>query len=213
MKSTKLKFYAILLWGMVVYAIVLLTYCTYRGIYSDSAEAISAYGSILGASGTFFTAIVAAYFVHDWKNQHNLQILANEAKEAFHLYYNQRDIIHNFRYQIESLINNNYLPHTSEHSIALDFQQKFIIVYNNDKEKLSAFCYLSEGQDLYNITIQYGEKIQEVEKILAKKANSSFSTTTFLNLSSSPEFLQIFQSLEDLNQKVLQKLKSYIFFN
>lgn len=74
MFKNKINFFAILLWGIVIYSIALLTYCTMRTVFNDSADAISAFGSLLGALGAFFATIVAAYLYNDWKEAHNKNI-------------------------------------------------------------------------------------------------------------------------------------------
>ncbi|WP_216069486.1 hypothetical protein, partial [Acinetobacter junii] len=89
----------------------------------------------------------------------------------------------------------------------------FINSYNIDKGKMSSFCYLSKGQNLYNITDQYHNKIQDIANQLGEKQKKPFSSTTFLDELSSLEFLEYFKSLEKENGKVLEGLRSYIFFN
>ncbi|WP_323126743.1 hypothetical protein [Acinetobacter haemolyticus] len=73
MKSKKDNFYVVLLWGVVIYAIALLTYCTMKNVFTASSEYISAFGSILGACGAFFAAFVAAYLFNDWKTSAKYQ--------------------------------------------------------------------------------------------------------------------------------------------
>ncbi|ENX63609.1 hypothetical protein F885_00351 [Acinetobacter higginsii] len=71
MNSNKSTFYVVLLWGVVIYAVALLTYCTMKNVFSASADFISAFGSILGACGALFAAFVAAYLFNDWREIHN----------------------------------------------------------------------------------------------------------------------------------------------
>jgi hypothetical protein len=74
MKSDKSTFYAILLWGVVIYAIALLIYCTLRNYSADSKDFISDFGSIVGGIGTFFAAFVAAYLFNDWREEKNFDL-------------------------------------------------------------------------------------------------------------------------------------------
>lgn len=83
MQSKKYNFYVVLLWGVVIYAISLLTYCTMKYVFSASSDNISAFGSILGACGAFFAAFVAAYLFNDWKEQHNKQVQNNLSLQVF----------------------------------------------------------------------------------------------------------------------------------
>ncbi|WP_155120878.1 hypothetical protein [Acinetobacter calcoaceticus] len=69
MKSKKVNLSLVILWGVVAYAIALLTYCTMNNFLNSSADDISAFGSILGACGAFFAAFVATYLFNDWKVQ------------------------------------------------------------------------------------------------------------------------------------------------
>ncbi|MDO7539729.1 hypothetical protein Q5M52_10700 [Acinetobacter nosocomialis] len=73
MKSKKLNLSLVILWGVVAYAIALLTYCTMNNFFHSSADDISAFGSILGACGAFFAAFVATYLFNDWKEQQKHQ--------------------------------------------------------------------------------------------------------------------------------------------
>lgn len=68
-KSRNEIFLVVLLWSVVVYAVALLTFCTKKYVFEDGAEFISAFGTYLGAIGTFFAACVAAYLFTDWKDQ------------------------------------------------------------------------------------------------------------------------------------------------
>lgn len=69
MENKKEILSVVVLWGVVAYAIVLLTFCTIKYVFDGSAEFISAFGACLGAMGTFFAACVAAYLFTDWKDQ------------------------------------------------------------------------------------------------------------------------------------------------
>lgn len=69
MRNKKEIFSVVLLWGVVAYAIALLSFCTMKNIYGTTADNISAFGSYLGAIGAFFAAFVAVYLFSDWKVQ------------------------------------------------------------------------------------------------------------------------------------------------
>lgn len=83
MKSKKVILFSVLLWGMVAYAVALLTYYSLKIFFSTSADFISAFGSILGACAAFFAAFVAAYLFNDWKEQHNKQVTNTLALQAY----------------------------------------------------------------------------------------------------------------------------------
>ncbi|MDE1667349.1 hypothetical protein [Acinetobacter nosocomialis] len=198
------------IFGIVV-SICFMLIVILKSFYGEIIE-ITFIKDIFSIGATLAAALIAISLYNDWKEQHNLKILAQEAKDAFHLFHLQRNIIHNFKYQMIRIINEESNEKISEKNIALEFQQKLIATYNVDKDKMSAFCFLSEGQSIFDITMQYYDEINESDKKLAAKANQLYSDTRFLDKKSSKEFLRIFKSLEDKNTAILKELKSYIFF-
>lgn len=80
-KEKVLEFF---LWGIVAYAVAILTYFTFK-IFNYGEDSISAFGSVLSAVATFFAAYVAVMLFTNWKEQHNKTILAEEAKIIFKL--------------------------------------------------------------------------------------------------------------------------------
>lgn len=91
MNRRKVNLSAVILWGVVAYAIALLTYCTMNKFLksSTSADDISAFGSILGACGAFFAAFVATYLFNDWKVQHNKNLERDAAFKALSIIESQ----------------------------------------------------------------------------------------------------------------------------
>ncbi|WP_395459952.1 hypothetical protein [Acinetobacter baumannii] len=195
----------------IVISICFMLIVILKSFYGQIIE-ISFIKDIFSIGATLATALIAISLYNDWKEQHNLKILAQEAKDAFHLFHLQRNIIHNFKYQMIGIINEESNEKISEKNIALEFQRKLIAAYNVDKDKMSAFCFLSEGQSIFDITMQYYDEINESDKKLAAKANQLYSDTRFLDKNSSKDFLRIFISLEDKNTAILKELKSYILF-
>ncbi|AXX44125.1 hypothetical protein Aba10324_03720 [Acinetobacter baumannii] len=183
-----------------------------KSFYAQKID-ISFIKDIFSIGTTLAASLIAISLFNDWKEQHNLQVLAHEAKEAFHLFHLQRDIIHNLKYQISGIISGENKVNISEKTIAVVFQEKLIKAYNLDKDKMSAFCFLSEGQNLYDITMEYYKAIHEIGDKLVEKANQPFSDTRFLDKHSSIEFLAFIESLEAKNTNILKELKSYIFFH
>lgn len=201
---------AICIFGIVISTCMMLIVIL-KSFYGQTID-ISFIKDIFSIGATLAAALIAISLFNDWKEQHNLQILAQEAKEAFHLFHIQRNVIHNFKFDIEGIISGENQVKVSENNLAKDFQKQLIAAYNVDKDKMSSFCFLSEGQNLHTITMQYYNEIQRIDEELAAKANRSFSDTRFLDKHSSPEFLLLFKSLEEKNSNILNELKSYIFF-
>lgn len=83
MKQRKITLTVVLIGGVAAYAIAFLTYFTLKYWLNNSADNISAFGSILGAVGAFFAAFIATYLFNDWKDQHNKQVQNTFAIQVF----------------------------------------------------------------------------------------------------------------------------------
>ncbi|MDC4397385.1 hypothetical protein OHV36_01245 [Acinetobacter baumannii] len=94
MKHRKVTLSEVLLWGVVAYALALLTYCTMKSVLSTSADNISAFGSILGASGAFFAAFVATYLFNDWRLQASFDLKKQHVNEISYLLAQSYDELH-----------------------------------------------------------------------------------------------------------------------
>ena len=76
---------------------------------ADSKTLILLKDSLSTASGFFggITTLIAAYIAsrlfNDWKEQHNKQVLATEAKETFKLIHKERDLIHQLKFTCEDI--------------------------------------------------------------------------------------------------------------
>ncbi|WP_336034684.1 hypothetical protein [Acinetobacter bereziniae] len=174
-------------------------------------DSLTITSSFFGGFATLTAAYIASRLFNDWKEQHNLQIIALEAKNAFHLFHKQADQIYECKFIIEDIKNNESAAKLSERSIAIDFQNSILQAYNIDKVTMGSFCYLTKGQTIYDLTMEYYNGIKETEKKLVDKANLPFSDTRFLNEQSAPEFIKLFSSLEEKNNAILDELKTYIF--
>lgn len=88
----KEKVLCLILWGVLAYAVALLLYFTLK-LLGHSADFLSACGSILSASATFFAAIVAIKLYSDWrdpasyslKKEQIFKVLSITAKLRFQL--------------------------------------------------------------------------------------------------------------------------------
>jgi hypothetical protein len=66
----KIQIKALILWGIVAYAVALLIYWTLTAL-EHGHESISALGSLLSATATFFAAYVAIKLYSDWRDPAN----------------------------------------------------------------------------------------------------------------------------------------------
>ncbi len=105
MKHRKVTLSAVLLWGVVAYALALLTYCTMKSVLSASADNISAFGSILGACGAFFAAFVATYLFNDWRLQASFDLKKQHVNEISYLLAQSYDELHKKEEILENLKN------------------------------------------------------------------------------------------------------------
>ncbi|WP_151984697.1 hypothetical protein [Acinetobacter radioresistens] len=77
----KEKTLELLLWGVVAYAVTILTYFTFKA-FGQGSDYISALGSLLSAAATFFAAYIAITLFNDWKVQHNKALERDSAFKA-----------------------------------------------------------------------------------------------------------------------------------
>lgn len=167
---------------------------------------------IFSIGSTLATALIAVALFSDWKEQHNKQIIANEAKNVFFIFHSQRDILHNFKYKYKNFLEHEIKKKISWYSEATGFEIDFLEVYNNDKDQLTAFCYLTEGQSVFNKMEEYRKKLEKITSILSEKRAKPFSSTTFLDKNDVNELLELILEVQDANKKILDELRSHILF-
>ena len=90
---------AVCIFGIVIAICFMLTVML-KSFYAEKID-VAFIKDIFSIGATLAAALIAISLFTDWKEQHNLQVLAHEAKEAFSRYHNQRDIIQNFKFQIQ----------------------------------------------------------------------------------------------------------------
>ncbi len=162
MKSdNRTTFYAILIWGLVIYAIALLTYCTLREYAADNKDFISDFGSIIGGVGTFFAAFTAAYLFNDWKEQHNKTIIGGDARKAFTLLHNERNFLLDLQLNLEKLIGHTPKSRfTVNDDEMVDLNKELLDLHNKNRFDLAEFIFLIEDQELRNEITTYRNSIQ-----------------------------------------------------
>ena len=194
-----------------LYLISMLVFVSVQFFGGFDIGKISAFGSVLGGIGSLFAGFVAIYLFNDWKEQHNKQILASEAKDTFKMIHKERDSIHLLKFTCIDLSQGKSTKNVSWHSFTLDFENNLLSLFNINKDKMTSFCYLSEGQDAFNLMISYRKEIDKVAKILAIEKSKPFSQTTFLTQESGVWVLGLIKDIETKNGDLLDGLKTYIF--
>lgn len=183
----------------------------FNGSSSSLKDTWSIVGSIFGGITTLAAAYIASRLFNDWKEQHNKQVLASEAKENFKLIHLELDCIHELKFTCEDLSQDKSTKHISWHFITTDFENNLVNLFNQNKDKMSSFYSLSEGRDIYTLMENYHSEMGVVAEFLYTKKSQPFSQTTFLNSQMGTEVLLLVQGLEKKNGEVLKELKKYIF--
>ena len=193
---------------VIAYSIGILLFWTIDNLFNKSADYISAFGSVLSAVSTFFAASVAIYLFNDWKEQHNKTILAGEAKLAFSLLHNERNILHDMKY----FLSNKFDQSPSELVNANDsnlshLPSKLTDMINTNRSKLAEFVFLIEGSELYSDLNKYRESVTLLNKDIAEW-KSSFKTYNDVF----EDYNSLVSESLSLNFIILQDLKSYILY-
>lgn len=115
MNRRKLNLLALLLWGVVAYAIALLIYCTIKDVFHSSVENISAFGSILGGCGAFFAAFVAIYLFNDWRENEDFKRILSIHDQCFKVIYDNSNIIEDILINLNK--NPKFPPNSSVNQI------------------------------------------------------------------------------------------------
>lgn len=163
----KEKTLGLLLWGVVAYALALLTYFTLK-VYEHGVDYLSAFGSILSGIATFYAAFVAIYLYSDWRKPAEFELKKEALKEIQKLLREKYSIIHFLNNELlrrhrdpdlfnKTPIHKNYYPEFNisflssellfifEEYTKLNKDDNFILEYKNFLELLKSYdYYLSE---------------------------------------------------------------------
>lgn len=182
--------------------------CKTLSLLKDSLSTTSGF---FGGIATLVAAYIASRLFNDWKEQHNKQVLATEAKENFKLLHKERDLIHELKFICEDIYLGKSTKKVSWYSFADDFQKHLLCLFNENKDLMSSFCFLSQGQDIYKLMKNYHNEISKVAKILDENRSQNYSYTTFFTSETVIDVLNWIKEIESKNGEVLDELKKYIF--
>lgn len=195
--------------------LILITYSLFWVLYFHAgspnavSSALNTLGGYFGGIATLWAAIIATFLFNDWRDQHNKQVLAYDAKDVFELFYIQRDCIYSLKLEIENILNNK--AKRSWNKIATDYERNIVSLYLADKDKMSAFCYLSEDRIINSLTRDYYFELESILTALQKQADIPFSSTAYLDKNSAARIFSLLMRLEFKNSKILKELKTYVF--
>lgn len=178
---------------------------------SSLKDSLSIVSSLFGGIAALAAAYIASRLFNDWKEQHNKQILASEAKDNFKLIHKERDFIFQLKFTCEDLSQNKLTEKVSWDSFATVFENGLINLYNINKDIMSSFYFLSKGQDIYKLMLDYHSEIEKVANFLFNEQAKPYSQTTFITSQMAIEVLELMQGIETKNSDVLDGLKKYIF--
>ena len=153
------KYLELLLWGIVAYAVAILTYFTLKAL-NQGMDSISALGSLLSAAATFFATYIATRLFNDWKIQHNKQVINNfglQVYEQFSNFENDLSIYYQCLEQLEDLIDsydwevNSVMLHTDNNlhyiSNITNKMRELKISFNMLYSKFQAYSIVSGTLD------------------------------------------------------------------
>ena len=195
--------------SIVIFFFFTLWLFSYNNIDEPLKDAWSISATVFAALTALGAAYIAANLFNDWRDQHNKQVLAYDAKDVFELFYIQRDCIYSLKLEIENILNNK--AKRSWNKIATDYERNIVSLYLADKDKMSAFCYLSEDRIIYSLTRDYYFELESISTALQKQADIPFSSTAYLDKNSAARIFSLLMRLEFKNSKILKELKTYVF--
>ncbi|NNP71232.1 hypothetical protein [Acinetobacter sp. Ac_5812] len=120
MKIEKDNLKELLLYGLVAYALVLLIYWSFKAFGNLNADNISAFGSILSATGTFYAAFVAIRLFNDWRDQALFELKKEHANQLSNLLSISFDELHKIS---EIMLN---LQRISTHKVISERYSNFV---------------------------------------------------------------------------------------
>ena len=171
-------------------------------------DALSTTGSYFGAVATLGAAVIAAHLFNDWKEQHNKTILAGEAKLAFSLLHNERNILHDMKYFLSKKLDQNPSEHLNLYDSNLSpLPGALTSMVNMNRLKLAEFVFLIEGSQLHSDLDEYRESIALLNKNIT---DWKFPPKTYNDVFENYNSLIV--DLLRLNFIILQNLKSYILY-
>lgn len=227
MKSDKSTFYAILLWGLVIYAIALLTYCTMRGYVADNKDFISDFGSIIGGIGTFFAAFIAAYLFNDWRTEKSYDLHKEYLQDFNHNLYKIHSIsatsnwwfVHFYNQYNQVDEEGDLQPSISIRKISVhDYSevQKITSSINNSLGFFELYDSYSNLIEIYNKYIHIFSQLCFVNEEIEKIYNDSLmkgSSQQSVFLTFYAEDHQLNDTQRSAVQRIIAKLKTKIDIN
>lgn len=158
----KEKYLQLLLWGIVAYAVALLSYFTLK-MFGHGADYISAFGSILSSVATFFAAYIAVALFNNWKDQHNAQILANDAINLIKLIHNDIELIAELNVEIKEAIHINKFDLIFVTNV-LNLSENLLVSQNAQLSNFNLFYRLTKNDNLREMIEIHSNKIRDISE-------------------------------------------------
>lgn len=183
----------------------MITYILFSKLDSPatSSAAIGIFGNYFGGISTLWAAIVAAYVFTDWKEEHNKSIISTDARNAFHLIHNERNLIHDIKFSLAEIENIDEYNLSDYRDKLRSHRTHLIKIFNSNRENLGEFINLTENSDFHKQYLAYGSCLD------------TFATLDIHNIKKDTYALrdtkEHLKEVELLNNKILTELKKYIF--
>jgi hypothetical protein len=211
MPPIKFSFFVSLIISFAFLLITFWIFYAYSWNADAAKDALSTTGSFFGAGATLGAAIIAAFLFNDWKDQHNKQVLAYEAKENFMLIHKERDIIHKLKFTCTDISQGNSNKYITWHSFSENFDKELLGQFNKNKDAMVTFCFLAHEQSIYNLLLEYRSEIEVITNFLIEKKKEQYSDFTAITEEDAANTLELLTAVETKNENVLNELKTYIF--
>lgn len=197
-----------LLWGIVAYAVAILTYFTFK-IFNHGDDSISAFGSLLSAIATFFAAFVAVMLFTNWKEQHNKTILAGEAKTLFKLL--NEDILVFARHYAFVNRNLGVVINSGPGKQVYESIEPLIVLRTERMVQMKQFAYLTNNSTIDNLANEFNTCMSEYCLTIFdiygtpqnKKVDIQFRATT----------KAFVENATRISKDTMKELKTYILLN
>lgn len=171
-------------------------------------EAMSLTLSFLGPLSTIFAAIVATFLFNDWKEQHNMTIIAHEAKLAFKLLSIERGALNDLKRLIDNNKNNSSTIFFKVNDVSIENKfEQLLESFKESRQKLFEFILLIEGQSLFDKILEYRNKISDLNRkiIIWQKEKKSYDEIF-------DQYSTSIDHIDDLNFIILNEIKKLILY-
>jgi len=166
---------------IAIFVIVFIAY-GYTDVEGQLKETLTITIGVFGGSATLGAAFIAANLFNDWKEQHNVQILANEAINLIRLIHDDIGLIEEVNAEIRDAI---YIKNYDLEIMTniLNLGEKIIGSQNNARFSSFNFFYrLTKNNELRNMIDIHSNKVRNISEQLKEMMKHKYDKETCCNL-------------------------------